>query len=539
MKDLNTIPSHLKPVNPNHLPLLNGLRMYCPAKGNGACSTNCASMHMMEDNSEKAMLQMKSKINHHIADNFENVYSNIIGFPYSETVFGEEERVICNTPQELKVFLRSDKALQVYSNVQELQALANVFNIPISVFTHGTRVSLFGDKYQVAEWMEPILPMKEAANLAEYREGHFPPMALYHSNDTHFDLLVADSSRLVTNGLMGSCQEDQVLQGASILQVEKWQTVPKQPGGRSGRQKKSGENFSCNECEAELESQGLLDSHKYNHEEMRAKPKFHCDDCDEECGSEENIKIHMRREHDDGTWTCDNCDFQSNTSESLRQHLKKTGHQPSEASRRQTNELKKCYTCKNEFEGYIALMDHRADKHPSNKICNKIPQCNGWVNGKKCWYLHPDVTKEDHPHDSQQEKEIECRRCNKMFKTRNIFMDHYTESHTSHIVCRDWLKSECKRSKCWYRHSNLKNTNSNVKSVPTQQDFPPAPVAHRPPAQDLQKVQLPVQPQVESYTTMQQMLSQMAMRMNTLELGITESRNQMHTLQQILAKTIV
>ena len=65
MKDLNTIPSHLKPVNPNHLPLLNGLRMYCPAKGNGACSTNCASMHMMEDNSEKAMLQMKSKINHH------------------------------------------------------------------------------------------------------------------------------------------------------------------------------------------------------------------------------------------------------------------------------------------------------------------------------------------------------------------------------------------------------------------------------------------------------------------------------------------
>ena len=219
--------------------------------------------------------------------------------------------------------------------------------------------------------------------------------------------------------------------------------------------------------------------------------------------------------------------------------MKKTGHQPSEASRRQTNELRTCYTCKSEFEGYIALMDHRADKHPSNKPCNKIPECDGWVNGKKCWYVHPDPTSNQNPHIVEQETEIECRRCKSKFETKKVFMDHYTEKHTSHVVCRNWLKDNCKRSKCWYRHSNhsTKQTNPPVIYVPTKQDFPHAPPPHRPPAQNQSNIQLPHQTQVQSSSTVQQMLAQMAMRMNTLELGISESRSQMHMLQEILSKS--
>ena len=219
--------------------------------------------------------------------------------------------------------------------------------------------------------------------------------------------------------------------------------------------------------------------------------------------------------------------------------LKKTGHQPSEASRRQTNELKKCYTCKEEFEGYIALMDHRADKHPSNKQCNKIPDCTGWVNGKKCWYFHPDSTSIQNLNHTKQESEIECKRCSNKFKTKKIFMDHYTEKHTSHIVCRDWLKNDCKRLKYWYRHANINTiqTVSSVKSVSTQQDFPFLPPSHRPPAQKLSPLQLPAQTKIQNSATIQQMLAQMAMRMNTLELGITESRNQIHILQEMLANS--
>ena len=118
-------------------------------------------------------------------------------------------------------------------------------------------------------------------------------------------------------------------------------------------------------------------------------------------------------------------------------------------------------------------------------------------------------------------------------------MDHYTEMHTSHIVCRNWLKDNWNRSKCWYRHSNLNTnqTNPPVNSVPTKQDFPPAPPPQQPPALNQSSVQLPVQAQVQGSTTVQQMLAQMAMRMNTLELGISKSRNQMHMLQEILSKS--
>ena len=93
--------------------------MYCPAIEDGACGTNCAYMHMMEDD---------SKLNHHIADNYEKVYKDIIDIPYSETVFGEDDIEISYTPEELNTFLRSEKALKVYSNIQEHQALSNIFN---------------------------------------------------------------------------------------------------------------------------------------------------------------------------------------------------------------------------------------------------------------------------------------------------------------------------------------------------------------------------------------------------------------------------
>ena len=358
------IPPHLKPVNATHLPLLKGYRMYCEAVGNGACSTNCGSIHMFEDNSEEAMIKMKSKINNHIADHYNDIYSNIISLPYVETVFGETERQVCTTPEELKDFLRSNRALKVYSNMQEVQAMSNVFNIHIDVFTYGTRAQ----GTRVAEWMEQIRPMSEAASLSEYSEGHFPPLPLYHNGD-HFNLLVADSSRLVTSELLGRAEV------AQLTQVEgHWQTVTSKSNKNKNTLTKTtttskkgiNEGFSCDKCGVELESQGLLNAHIFNHEDINAVKYYECDDCDDKCESAESLRGHMKTEHDDGNWNCDDCQFQSNKIEYLRQHLKNKGHQPSESARRQSSEVKECYTCRKEFEGFTALMDHRAKQHPSN-----------------------------------------------------------------------------------------------------------------------------------------------------------------------------
>ena len=180
-------------------------------------------------------------------------------------------------------------------------------------------------------------------------------MALYHSMENHFDLLVADTSRLVTSGLLGRYEVQQVKQmlpqaPAQLQEEGSWQTIPKQrnftksAGGLQGR-KGSDMGFNCEECGVMLESKGLLNAHIFNHEKCRSSSKIYCEDCEEECKSEENLVEHMKHVHDDGSWTCEDCQFQSNKVEYLRQHLKKNGHQPSEASRRQTNDIKECYTC--------------------------------------------------------------------------------------------------------------------------------------------------------------------------------------------------
>ena len=127
-------PPHLKTVNPDHLPLLKGFKMFCQAVGNGACGTNCAAIHTLEDDSPEAGIKMKRKINLHMADNFENIYSNVIGIPYSETVFGEIDKQICNTAEELKTFLRSDKALQVYSNMLVMSQSSHI-NFALDLFS--------------------------------------------------------------------------------------------------------------------------------------------------------------------------------------------------------------------------------------------------------------------------------------------------------------------------------------------------------------------------------------------------------------------
>ena len=498
------IPAHLLAVKPEHLPLLRGFRMFARAKGNGACGTHCGSMHMLEDDSDTSMMKMKSKMNNNIADNMDH-YIDMIGFPYSETVLGEPENQVCTTKEELVNIFRSDRALNVYSNIQELQAMSNIFNMPIEVFSFGTRTGVDGKEYQLAQWIDPILPEPKAAHMAEYREGYYPAMHLYYSSENHFDLLVPDSSRIITCGLLGKSPTAQVQQEGSapppFQESAQWHHVSVNTNQQKKVQPSSG-SYKCEKCNVELESKGLLDAHIFNHDEPTNNSEIICDDCEEVCSLEEVLIRHMKYEHDDGTWTCNDCQFQTNKSELLMKHLKKKGHQPSDSSRKQNNDIRTCYTCKNKFEGYIALMDHRKQVHPSDQICKKIPRCE---RGETCWYVHPGVTPSVQNDTTlasstpQQEKIIKCRDCGKIASSRNQFMAHRKAEHTSRIVCKHWLTSNCRREEkdCWYRHSHLPITPS-VQSVPTQKDFPNALPPHQPPAQLQQPVLLAPQIQAQN-----------------------------------------
>ena len=99
------------------------------ALANGACLTNCAAVHIYEEADEGP--KVKKRVNNHIADNWDNYYQYKIALPYRETVGAGETASIIekNTKEEMLVFLRSEEALVVYSNSQELLAIANLFKI--------------------------------------------------------------------------------------------------------------------------------------------------------------------------------------------------------------------------------------------------------------------------------------------------------------------------------------------------------------------------------------------------------------------------
>ena len=98
-------------------------------------------------------------------------------------------------------FLRSEDSLCVFSNSQELLAIANMLNITIRIFSYGVG----GDETR-CEWSE-VSPDPEMASTAHFPRGWVPDMYLYHGFQSHYDLLVAENHRIALLGLVGTTKE--------------------------------------------------------------------------------------------------------------------------------------------------------------------------------------------------------------------------------------------------------------------------------------------------------------------------------------------
>ena len=102
--------SELMPVDPEHLPLLNGFNFYRKVKADGACLTNCAAIHIFGNEEYGPML--KKLLYKHIDDNWEIYYRFWISFPYVETIgVGKNAKKIeLHTEEEYLSFIRSDES---------------------------------------------------------------------------------------------------------------------------------------------------------------------------------------------------------------------------------------------------------------------------------------------------------------------------------------------------------------------------------------------------------------------------------------------
>ena len=74
------ISKHLNSVNKKHLEKLKGFQMFYKTIPNGACLENSLAVHVYED--EREGEKVKRRINHHVADNWDNYYQYKIPLPY-------------------------------------------------------------------------------------------------------------------------------------------------------------------------------------------------------------------------------------------------------------------------------------------------------------------------------------------------------------------------------------------------------------------------------------------------------------------------
>ena len=430
---------------------------------------------------------------------------NKIALPYIETVgVGEHSRtVIITTREEMLDFLRSDDALMVYSNTQELLALSNIYNININIFSYGES----GNR-----WTE-ICPDPLLVAESEERLGKWvPDMVLYHSSGVHYDLLVKDDSRLALLGLMaGSVAPNEGAEVSDENPDKKWMHVKNANKKRNNSKKdtcnenkneeklleetednnaaskdledeltlvgskndgfrrtgpqekpecadKKDKVHKCSECLFEFLSDGLLEAHKKTHKMNKS-----CEICSKFFNDIKSIEEHMKTEHIEkhttSEWNCDDCAFQANCASELMKLLKITGHQPSKDisdKRKVFNDYKQCFTCKMDFDGYFNLMNHRKVVHPSNKSCRNF--LSGACKFEdECWYVH------DKKDVSQNAFEnFKCDQCETDFKGRLNFMRNKKTSHSQSIPsCEKFNLNKCYRSdqECWFEHKTNKSKN--------------------------------------------------------------------------------
>ena len=234
-------------------------------------------------------------------------YKDKIEWPYVETTgVGKDSRVkTIKTTEEMKLFLRSEESLKVYANYHDVLAIANLFNIKIDIFT-------YGDKDE--RWRQ-VCPDPEMAPSAAYGKW-IPDIALYHSYNTHYDLLVKDDCRVALNGFIAGqviteednkddtrksddwelfkqkkhsekdmqkdeevlltedksvINEEDLLEELILLSNKNSGNTRTSPQEDSEKASKTVGAFPCDQCDVKLESQGLLLAHIENHKTQNSK----------------------------------------------------------------------------------------------------------------------------------------------------------------------------------------------------------------------------------------------------------------------------
>ena len=447
----SNIPEHLSPVLKEHLPFLHGFKMRYNAKPDGACLTNCLAVHLYEN--EEQGPKCRQKIIKHMTENW-SFYKEEVIYPYTEKIgVGDSSKtVVINNDDEMIAFLATEDALKIYSNSQEVHAIANYFNISLHIFS-------FGKDDQNWYTIEPN-PQMVASDVKWNTD-----MYLYHSKHSHYDLLVRSDSRIadmsliagLSNGGLSNdsseCQEKQETnnkhskifprQGNLVVLSDS----PKEDPVKDDQEKCEGEDIE--NCVSEELVTDSMDSDLHQssftsklveasksllnvHIDTTQTQKHPCNKCDKTFERKVEVDIHLIKVHGPDASVpqsnCNDCSFQPSCLSDLIKDLSATGHLPAQSQSDKRNiikDFKQCYTCSKVFDGYHSLMNHRKSEHPSNKKCRYYPEKCKF--GSQCWYVHDDKTDVDSERVS--DAWFKCKSCDESFKEKGNLEEHKLKNH--------------------------------------------------------------------------------------------------------------
>lgn len=164
---------------------------------------------------------------------------------------------------------------------------------------------------------------------------------------------------------------------------------------------------------------------------------FKCTKCIYEANSEEELKIHVKREHSSG--------------------LKVENYS--------------CNLCSETFGVRWELMIHKKNEHPLYlKTCTFFEQGN-CAFGDECWFRHTQTGQGSFL--PQTLKEFKCGFCEKIFERKKSFMEHRKLEHVNHVLdCSANKNGSCRygSQECWFKHQNNEANNdheeiSGIKTV--------------------------------------------------------------------------
>ena len=478
------VPPHLSKVKEEHIPSLRGYKLIYETIPDGSCLDSAFAVHVYEDPNE--VVKLKKMLIRHVIENWDNHYCEFFSFPFKETVgVGKHAKEVCiANKEEMMVFLNSDDALMVYSDNEHIQAYANMFNINIHVFTYDA-----SSQYWTIINPDAMMAEKSALKSTNW----IPDIALYHSKNNHFDLLVKEDSRLALIGPIDVeiSQKPDVFVKASAcdLAADKNEIAMEVVVDQIDFESELPSSlFACSKCSKSFKAQNELEVHVKIHEyveseivldksgpydcikcdksfesktEYDAHVKIHdsysCRSCDETFLTANNLDKHMKEKHkstNESDWNCNDCAFQASDASCLLTHLKRSGHQPSEnvEKKKLYPDYRQCYTCNMEFDGYITLMNHRKTTHPSKKKCKNFPGNCRFNND--CWYIHEEESMEIV--GPNQESNFKCNFCDEAFTERGQFMMHNKTKHLKSVaICKEFTDGKCQKGEyCWFRHEH-------------------------------------------------------------------------------------